>query len=85
MKMFKYLKLKAELATQKKINRNNEEIISCQKRMIQLLNDEISRRDQKISDLLQQKGSKNPDPLNFEFPGTEKQFDDFWTKFYCPK
>ena len=43
--MFKYFKLKAELATQKKINRNNEEIISCQERIIELLNNEISRRD----------------------------------------
>ena len=83
--MFKYLKILFELQSQRTINKNNEEIIRCQKRMIQLLNDEISRRDQKIAELIQQKEAKNPDPLNFEFPGTEKQFDDFWVKFYCPK
>ena len=28
---------------------------------------------------------KIPDPFAFDFPGTEKSFDDFWAKFADPK
>lgn len=79
--MFKYLKLKR---LERELEKKEQEISHLQE-INGFLMSEINRRDQKIAELIQQKESKNPDPLNFEFPGTEKQFDDFWTKFYCPK
>lgn len=69
--MFKYLKLKRE-------NERLSQELDEQRKLTTTLFAEISRRDQTISELIQQKGSKNPDPLNFEFPGTEKYFSDFW-------
>ena len=77
--MFKYLKLLFELQAQKKINKNNEEIICCQKRLIQLLHDDISRRDQTIAD--QQKrmrffgiqiGNEESEPEKLDFTSTIK-------------
>ena len=68
---------------QKDLIKKQEELIDSQHDVIKILLDEISRRDQKIIEQIQQlpqKEVKNPDPLNFEFPGTEKYFDDFWNK-----
>lgn len=75
----------SKIKRQRKVISDLMKELEDKKRYIDFLFGEISSRDQKIAELIQQKGSKNPDPLNFEFPGTEKQFDDFWTKFYCPK
>ena len=65
---------------QKSLIKKQEDLIKSQADMIDRLLKEISSRDQKISELIQKNGSTNPDPLNFEFPGTEKYFDDFWNK-----
>lgn len=83
--MFDYLLLKRKNL---RLERENERLsmeLDEERKLTTTLFAEISRRDKKIAELIQQKGSKNPDPLNFEFPGTEKHFDDFWAKFYCPK
>ena len=82
--MFKYLKLKRE-------NKQLRDTLQSQHKLIEQLISEISRRDQKIEELIgrdlnsseqiQKKGAMHPDPLNFEFPGTEKSYEGFWDKF----
>ena len=71
--MFKYFKLKKE-------NEILSQELDEQRKLTTVLFAEISRRDDKIAALIREKEVKNPDPLNFEFPGTEKYFDDFWNK-----
>lgn len=48
---------------------------------------EIERRDATISMMQLKQSSIKPDidPFAFDFPGTEKSFDDFWAKFAGPK
>lgn len=69
--MFKYFKLKRE-------NERLSQELDEQRKLTTVLFAEISRRDDKIAALIREKEVKNPDPLNFEFPGTEKYFSDFW-------
>lgn len=71
--MFKYFKLKKE-------NERLLQELDEQRKLTTVLFAEIARRDDKIAALIREKEVKNPDPLNFEFPGTEKYFDDFWNK-----
>ena len=69
--MFKYFKLRRE-------NQQLREQLINKDKVIETLFAEISNRDDKIAALIREKEVKNPDPLNFEFPGTEKYFSDFW-------
>lgn len=47
---------------------------------------EVERRDQTISMMqLKQASIKPVDPFAFDFPGTEKSFDDFWANFTSSK
>ena len=60
---------------------------------VSVLLKEIERRDaiiavkttQEISRFNPGCAANAPDPFAFDFPGTEKTFDDFWAKFAGPK
>lgn len=80
MELFDFLRLQSLVRTLKKQKSKLLMENAALKGENELLWKQLARRDQKISELIQKNGSTNPDPLNFEFPGTEKYFDDFWNK-----
>lgn len=91
MKMFDFLGMKKRLEAQSAVIMDQQEELDNLHKTIDYLLKEISRRDQVIANrdntisMMQLKQVTVKDPTDFDFPGTEKTFDDFWANFTSPK